>query len=201
MKFQKAIATLLVLASASLLGAAGPGAASAAAREGKAPRISLWLMGDVQLPADSAYKDIFGSSIIAPRAQVSLHLSPAFHLFASYTFNKKDGTFTALNQTFSTESKQSALMAGAGFTRALGEKVNWFVQAGAVFFSVKQTAMDMELSESMVGFMGETGLQLRMGKSLLSGFSVSYRQASKDVAGLTVKPGGLALSMGLGLQF
>ncbi len=165
------------------------------------PILTIWAMGEVLLPQDSRYTDLFGDSQINPKAQINLHLSSSISLFAGFSFAKRQGRYEILDLSIETESSQTHFSFGAGYTFHLSEKLNWFVEAGAFLASFEESAMEKAISGSAFGFILEAGMTLKIAKSIMTRLHIGYSQAQKEVEGYTAKPGGIAAGVGLGFRF
>lgn len=175
--------------------------APAKAVKAKSPRFGVWLLGEALMPADSNYKDLYGSTIIAPKFKLSFQVAKFLHIFAGYSFTSKSGKIEILDLSIDAKSKQGFLTFGLGYDGKLSDKLGWYLEAGGASVSVKEEAMEETVSESLFGFMAEGGVIFKLGKMFRAQLHLGYISASKEINGQTVKPGGLSLGAGFGICF
>ncbi len=202
-EFIKVIAmkkTILIII-ALLLALPSPAVEEIPQKKEKQPLLNIWAMAELVMPADNRFSDLYGSTRLQPRAGLSIKLFKPIYLFASISAGKNSAEFSAFGLNIETECRQSQVSFGAGYSTGLGRKSDFFIEAGGTIFSMKETAMEQTVEDSAFGFTLQTGLIHRVGKFLLARLNLGYSLASKELEFLTVKPGGLSLGLGLGLQF
>jgi len=167
----------------------------------KQPLLNIWAMAELVMPGDSRFSELYGGTQLQPRAGLSIMLFKPVHLFTAFSLNKSSAEFSAFGLDLESEFSQSQISFGVGYSTGLGRKSDFFIEAGGIIFSLKETAMEQTVEASVFGFTLQTGLIHRLGKSFLARLDLGYSLAGKELEVLTIKPGGLSLGLGLGLRF
>jgi len=174
---------------------------AASAKKKLQPQVTIWAVGEMLMPQDSDFSDLYGNSHFLPKAKLTLHFTPHIHIFAGYSFMKAEGNIQFMDLSFDMECKQSQITFGFGWTSPLSTKFDWYVEAGGFYVKQEENGMDDNMKESLFGFCAETGLVFKLAKALLAQVHAGYSQASKELATGTVKPGGITFGVGLGYRF
>jgi len=157
------------------------------------------LTGNVLLPGDSGYKDIYGKSVFYPELKAGYAFSSDIYIWAGYGFVNEKGETPVLK--LPAESSQKFLSFGLGYRGAFSDALGWFAELGLTNASYKETAMDVTESGSVLGFRADAGLTYTVASPLFLSLELGYISTSKKVNSVTIKPGGLKLGLGLGLKF
>lgn len=165
------------------------------------PKVTLWAVGEMLMPQDSDYKELYGDLIFTPKAKLTVHFTPRLHLFAAYSFSNRQGSVQFMELSFDMECKQNLIRFGAGWTSPLSEKMDWYLEAGGMFAQQEESGMEKNIKESMLGFCAETGLTYKLAKSVFAQVHAGYSQAQKDLELTTIKAGGIGFGFGIGYRF
>ncbi len=149
-------------------------------------------------PADSGYKDVYGSQVFTPEFQVGARLYRGLYLVGGF------GTFTKNGETpdlhLPAKSTQSFFTAGLAYIATVSGRLKVKVEAGAADMKYKEEAMETSVSGSKLGFEAGMGF-LVMAKVLFAGVNLGYITASDTVGDVKIKLGGARASLCLGVRF
>ena len=98
-------------------------------------KIIITATGNLLIPADSDYKDIYGSSVLFPEFKLGYRLFNNGYLWLGYGFFSKEGKTAILELT--AKSNQTLLSFGGGYTFNISEKAGFNGELGLVSFSYK----------------------------------------------------------------
>ena len=150
------------------------------------------------LPADSGYKDVYGSQVFYPEFQAGVRLSRGLYVVAGF------GTFTKNGETpelhLPARSTQSFFSAGLAYIATISGRLKVKVEAGAADMRFKEAAMETSVSGSKLGFEAGMGF-LVMAKVVFAGMNLGYITASDTVGDVKIKLGGARASLCLGVRF
>lgn len=149
-------------------------------------------------PADSAYRDIYGSQVWCPEFQAGVRLFKGLHVMGGFGTFSKNGTTPELG--LPAKSTQSYFTAGLAYIATISKAFGLKLEAGAAQFSYKEEAMETSVSGSKLGFEAGLGI-LWMGKTLLAGVNLGYLAASDTVDDVAIKLGGARGSVFIGVRF
>lgn len=168
----------------------------------RGPIATLWAVGEMYMPQDSAYKDLYGNSMILPKLKLNVHLGKNIDLFAGVSFSKRTGNLDQYGLKIDMESKQTLISFGAGWHAPLSDKLDWYAELGGLIVKAQETGMEESVKESLVGLCAELGLKYRLAKSIFAQVHAAYLQTQeKEIGPLSLKAGGIAFGAGLGFQF
>ena len=155
--------------------------------------------GNLLMPADSGYKDVYGKSLFYPELKAGYALSADFYVWAGYGFVNKKGETPVLK--LEAESTQSFVSLGLGYGGPVSDALGCFVELGLVNAYYKEEAMGEKESGSVLGFRADLGLTYTVASPLFISLEAGYISTSKKVNSVTIKPGGLKAGVGLGVRF
>ncbi len=160
----------------------------------------LLLSGGVGImqPADSAYRDIYGSGVVYPEGALGIRLYRDLYLMSGVGVMSKKGTTPELG--FAAKSTQTFITAGLGYLANISGGLKWKIEAGLADISYKEEAMDLSVSGSSLGWQAETGLMVMMGKTVFAGLTMGYLSASDTVEDVKIKLGGFRASVSIGVR-
>jgi len=160
----------------------------------------LMISGGVSImqPADSAYRDIYGSGVVYPEGALGIRLYRDLYLMGGVGVMTKKGTTPELG--FAAKSTQTFISAGLGYLANISGGLKWKIEAGIADISYKEQAMDLSVSGSSLGWQVETGLMVMMGKTVFAGVAMGYISASDTVEDVKIKLGGFRASLSLGFR-
>jgi hypothetical protein len=188
MKKSFVIIIVLLLAGSLVMGA-----------EEKSKKFRIQLEGTLLMPADGNFRDVYGSSVFFPGLEAGFCLSENFFLWFGYGYLSKSGTTPALEEEAS--STQHILALGGGYQGDISDKLKFRIQAGILYFSYKEEALEEEVSDSAIGFGLEGSLALDFSDSIFGLVFLGYDYGSDDVEGTGIKLGGFKAGLGLGISF
>lgn len=171
----------------------------------KKPIMTIWAIGDMLMPGDGRYKDLFGESQIVPKFKIAVNIMPSVYLFGGVAFSSRTGSFQIYDLTIDVKNTQLLGTFGAGYQFPLNKGLNAYIEAGGLYASLKEEGLKTSDSGTGFGFSVEGGVSLKLSGPLKVGIHAGYCQASidfpiSDRITLTAKPGGLTLGVGLGLS-
>jgi hypothetical protein len=148
-------------------------------------------------PADSGYKDVYGSQVFYPEFQAGVRFFHGLYVMGGF------GTFTKNGQTpdlhLPAKSTQSFFTAGLAYIATVSGSLKFKLEGGAADVRFKEEAMEMTVSGSKLGFHAGMGL-LVMGKIAFAGVNLGYLSASGMVGDVKIKLGGARASLCLGVR-
>jgi hypothetical protein len=175
-------------------------------KDEKNPILTLWVIGDMLMPGDARYKDLFGDSQICPKFKITTNIMQSVYLFGGVAFSSRTGSFQIYDLTIDVKNTQLLGTLGAGYQFTLSKSLNAYIEAGGLYVSMKEEGMERTFSGTGFGFCAEGGVTLTISGPLKLGLHAGYSQATvespatTDQIDLTAKPGGLTLGLGLGLS-
>jgi hypothetical protein len=155
--------------------------------------------GNLLMPADSGYKDVYGKSVFYPELKAGYAFSADFYVWAGYGFVNKKGETPVLK--LAAESTQNFISIGLGYGGAAADALGYFVELGLVNAYYKEEAMGVKESGSVLGFRADAGLTYVVASPLFISLEAGYIATSKKVNEVTIKPGGLKAGLGIGARF
>lgn len=164
----------------------------------KDSRFTVQLNGGFLFPADGNYKDVYGGSVFYPGIRGGYRISGSIDLWLGYDYLNKNGTTPVLEEE--AKSTQHLIALGVGYQGNFSEKAGYRLQAGVVYFSYKEEALDETVSDSAVGFRLDGELIVNLGKRLFAGVSAGYRYGSDTVEGAEIKLGGFVTGILVGIK-
>ncbi len=167
--------------------------------EAKTKKFMVQLNGTLLMPADSGYKDVYGSSVFVPGFQAGYLAGKNILIWIGYDYISGSGTTLALEEE--AQSTQHFISLGAGYWGEFSDKLGYRVQAGVLYVSYKEEAMGEEVSGSAIGVVLEGGLVVKFGGGFFGTLFLGYDYASDDVEGVSIKLGGFKTGLGLGICF
>jgi len=169
---------------------------------------SIWLLpagqfmvnvsANVLKPNDENYRDVYGDSLFYPELKLGYKVMKDFYLWGGFGYLSADGTTPVLNEDAT--STQTILSLGIGYNGKLGKSLDYMLELGACSFSYKEESMDMEISDSAIGFRVDGTLAYCLGKGFYAGLVLGYMTASDTVEGFDIKLGGLKGGIVLGIK-
>lgn len=149
-------------------------------------------------PADSGYREVYGSQVLYPEFQAGVRLFRGLYVTGGFGTFSKNGSTPELE--LPAKSTQSFFTAGLAYIATVSGAFGLKLEAGAVQFSFKEEAMETSVSGSKLGFQAGMGL-LWMGKVVFAGVNLGYLSASDTVEDVPIKLGGAKGSVCLGVRF
>lgn len=149
-------------------------------------------------PADSGYKEVYGSKVMVPEFKLGFRVISDVYIYGMFSTLSKNGTTPELNEP--AHSKQQFMGGGLAYFPSVARSLKIFIGAGVASATYEEEAMDIKVSGNKLGFMAEAGLYLRF-KAFLFGLSGSYCAASDSYEGVDFKIGGTRASAVLGFIF
>ncbi len=188
MKMKKIVLVMFLMA-----GVLAPGRAPAESR------FSVLASGGVLRHADSGYRDLYGSTVFYPELAFRAVVYKAVFAWAGFGFFSGSGKTELLG--YDAETSRNILSLALGARLRLTDALFAVADVGLCRFGYKETAMDMEVKGSAIGFRLDAGLAYDLTKSLSIEARVGYLSGSDKYEGESFKLGGVVGSLGLGLRF
>ncbi|MCP4156215.1 MAG: hypothetical protein GY757_51355 [bacterium] len=150
-------------------------------------------------PADENFKEIYKSALFYPEVKAGVNIFKGLYVWGGYGFFSVDGTTLQLSMPASSEHKY--LSGGVGYMVALNGSISFKAEAGVFNAKYKEEAMDLELSESVMGLRVNGGLMFRIARIFFIEASLSYMNAKDAIEGIDIKLGGFKSGIGVGIAF
>jgi hypothetical protein len=174
---------------------------------------SIWLLPAGQLmvnvsanvlkPNDEGYRDTYGNSLFYPELKLGYKVMQDFYLWGGFGYLSVNGT-TIGDLQLDSKSTQTILSLGIGYNGKLGKSLDYMLELGACSFNYKEEAMDMEISDSAIGFRVDGTLAYCLGKGFYAGLVLGYMTASDTIkfegVNYDIKLGGLKAGIVLGIK-
>lgn len=164
----------------------------------RADTVMFSLSGGYVFPADSNYREVYGSNIIAPEAKLGFRIFSDLYIYGSFMMLSKKGLTPELQEPAS--SRQQFFGGGLAYFPYLSQHWKAFIGAGAVSVSYKEEAMEVTVSGSKLGFSFEAGIYLKE-KFVFTGINAGYCFAKDTYEEVNFKMGGARASLVLGFVF
>jgi hypothetical protein len=163
------------------------------------PRFSLGLAANLQWPADSGYKEVYGQSVFLPELKAGYSLTPSIYLWAGYGRVAAKGKTSVLQ--LDSKSSQDYLQLGAGYEGVLSGKLGFKAELGLADILYREEALGQKVSGSAIGFVLSGSLTYALGLRFYLLADLGYLYAQKTINAVDVKMGGLRAGLGGGLRF
>ncbi|MGB9906454.1 MAG: hypothetical protein ACPLRR_03585 [Candidatus Saccharicenans sp.] len=164
----------------------------------KADTVLLSFSYGYLFPADSGYKEVYGSKVMVPEFKLGFRVISDFYIYGMFSTLSRNGFTPELNEP--THSKQQFFGGGLAYFPYLNKHLKAFIGGGVVSATYEEEAMEVKVSGNKLGFMVEAGLYLKE-KSVLLGLNGSYGTASETYEEVSFKIGGARASVLLGFIF
>jgi len=159
----------------------------------------------VVFPADSRYKDFYGSVQFGPELRAGYDFFDNFYLWLGYSSFSACYTVPVLLDEAKVNQRFLAL--GAGWETRRGRRLQSDFFAALVVAELEEQAMGETFKTSVVGFELGTGLRYFIKKKVFVGTTVSYSEARATLVETEISAagrrwlGGLRLIANLGIRF
>ncbi len=158
------------------------------------------LNGNALFPSDSAYKDVYGSTIIYPEIEAGYKIYKDLFVFGGFGFFSKEGKTTGDLQ-IDTKSKQNILSFGVGYDFDLSEQIDILIRAGIARIGYKEEAMEQEVKGNKTGILLGSDLVYKFGERFFTKATIGYMSAKDTIEEVDIKLGGFKVGIGIGLRF
>jgi hypothetical protein len=162
-------------------------------------RFTILASGGVLRHADSDYRDLYGSTVFYPELAFRAVIYKDIFAWAGFGFFSGSGKTELLG--YEAETSRSNLSLGVGSRFKLANALFAVADVGLCRFGYKETAMEMEVKGSAIGFRLDAGLGYDLTKSLVVEARFGFLSGSDEYEGESFKLGGVLGSVGLGLRF
>jgi len=164
---------------------------------------SISFTGNYLSPSDEDYKDTYGSGVFFPELKLGYEIVNSFSLWAGFGIISAKGNTPVLDAD--AKSNQSLMSFGVGYNGDFSKKLGYKVQLGAVYFSYKEEAMEVEVTGSAFGFRADAGVVFNITGTFFAEIIAGYLSASDTVTlegeDEDIKFGGLKGGIGIGIRF
>ncbi len=162
-------------------------------------RFRLSVRGNYLAPADTNFKDIYGSGVLFPGMKAEFAFYKNLYAWADAGFFSITGTTPVLQ--WDAKSNQTFFAGGAGYTAKVSGKLSYKFELGLLHVSYKEESMGETLNDSSVGFKIGGGLVYDLGKLFFGEFFLGYSTASDTIDDVPIKLGGFHSGVGIGVKF
>jgi hypothetical protein len=171
--------------------------ASAAVGSAAADSVAVELQGAYFRPADSAFREIYGSGPIFG-VQFDLDVWGGLGFWASGARFRREGTLTLTDETTTITLTPLAL----GVRYALGfAGLKAYAGLGIGFVRYREESPLGNVDQGDFGFVGQAGFLLGLLGPLFVDLQARYTKCVAEPAGVKADLGGLQAGLGLGLRF
>lgn len=161
-------------------------------------RFLVSVTGNVLMPADSAYRGVYGDTVFYPELKLGCKVVGDFYLWAGYGMVSASGE--TLELKLPADSSQHFISLGASYNGAISPRLEYLLDIGAFYVTYREETMGVVIDDSAVGLRAEGSLVFRIGRSLFAGLSLGYLHASDQVTGIAIKLGGFKGGVCLGVK-
>jgi len=162
-------------------------------------RFTVLASGGVLRHTDSDYRDLYGSTVFYPELAFRAVFYKDVFAWAGFGFFSGSGKTELLG--YDAETSRNILSLGVGTRLRLTGALFAVADVGLCRFGYKETAMEMEVKGSAIGFRLDAGLAYDLTKSLVIEARFGFLSGSDEYEGESFKLGGVLGSLGLGLRF
>lgn len=164
---------------------------------------SISFTGNYLNPSDDYYKETYSSGVFYPELKLGYEIAGNFSLWAGFGIISKNGATPELKAE--AKSSQKLMSFGVGYNGDFSKKLGYKVELGAVYFSYKEEAMEVEVTGSAFGFRTDMGIVFNISGTFFAEIIAGYISASDTVtlAGedVDIKLGGYKGGIGIGIRF
>ena len=161
--------------------------------------IFIGLKGNIMFPSDSGFKNVYGSNMFCPGAEFGFKLKNNIYFVAGFDIFKKDGETPVLKEI--SESEQTFISLGAGYIKNISDRFYLRGDAGILSISYEEKAFGEKITGSSFGFYLQGGAEMIFGERFYISSLAGYSSASDKIDDLSIKLGGLKISIILGVVF
>jgi hypothetical protein len=162
-------------------------------------RFQASLAANVLLPADSAYKEIYDSTVFLPELKLAYCISKCLYAWAGYGRVSVKGETPVLKEP--AESRQGFWAAGAGFRHSLSGGWGLFGELGLASIAFREEALGGTANGSALGVAVNAGVRRDLGARFFLLAQAGYVYARKTIDDVPVKMGGAKAGIGAGVRF
>lgn len=174
-------------------------AAAMAASLTAGDRFQASLAASALFPADSAYKEIYGSTVFMPELKLACSISKCLYAWAGYGRVSVKGETPVLKEP--AESRQGFWAAGAGYRHPLSGGWSLFGELGLAGIAYREEALGGEVSGSALGVAVNAGVRRDLGARFFLLAQAGYVYGRKTIGDAPVKLGGAKAGLGAGVRF
>ncbi|MCK5058838.1 MAG: outer membrane beta-barrel protein [Candidatus Aminicenantes bacterium] len=164
---------------------------------------SISFTGNYLSPSDDDYKKTYGSGVFYPELKLGYEIAGNFSLWAGFGILSAKGNTPILEAE--AKSSQKLMSFGVGYNGDFSRKLGYKVELGAVYFSYKEEAMEVEVTGSAFGFRADAGIIFNITGTFFAELTVGYISAGDTVTlegeDEDIKFGGVKGGIGLGIRF
>ncbi len=162
-------------------------------------KIFIEIQGNLVIPSDGNFKDIYGSSFIYPRAKAGYMFGSHIYGFFGCGVFEITGKTQVLKEE--SKSKQKICLFAAGYENDISENINYRIEAGISNFNYQEEVFGEKVEGSKIGLYLGSGLVYNISDTFFATFNLGYLGASDKIEGESIKLGGIHTGIGLGVRF
>lgn len=189
---KKVLILVWCLASAILVIAEEPAAPDSPGR------LLVGLEGNLFLPADGRFADLYSSGGIHPGIYTGYRITGRIYIAAGYDYMFHRGE--TLNTRQNTEITQHTLKLSAGYRGLLSGRLYYRAEAGIFWGFYREEVLERIMEGSGFGVLAEGKLLYPLPWNLRAVVFLGYRYGTDSYEGMSLKLGGVRGGVGLGIS-
>jgi len=162
-------------------------------------KLFFLVSGNYLLPAESRFKDIYGSGPIYPGITGGYKFTRNWYIWGGYSFFSKNGKSAVLQKPSKWKQAYSSLGIGYYWDKTI--RLAWRVGGSAMYVRFSEEAFGDKVTAETFGVGLEAAGIYKIGQHLFTEITLAYLYASNTVEEIEIKLGGLRAGIGLGLRF
>lgn len=168
-----------------------------------AVNFSVSFTGNYLSPADTNFKDTYGTGVFFPELKLSYKVFNNISVWAGFGLLSVTGETPGLLED--AKSSQNIISFGVGYSDNFTPKMGYKVEVGAAYFSYKEEALEEEISDSATGFRADFGIFYNITDTFFAEVIAGYMSASDTLTlfgeDVDIKLGGFKGGIGVGIRF
>ena len=159
------------------------------------------------VPADTAYKKLYGDYVFFPEVKAGVRFFNNFYCWGGLGIIEAEGSYTEEGAVKTAVSSQQFISLGMGYEFMVSTRLSVKAEGGIVFISHRGKAYlsDMEVNDdrgNKIGYKFDLGLLYNISSSLYTGLSLGYFHGQNTQDYLRkVSYGGLKTGVSIGFRF
>lgn len=168
-----------------------------------AASFSVSFTGNYLSPADTNFKDTYGSGVFFPEVKLNYKVFNNISVWAGFGLLSANGETPGLGEE--AKSTQNIISFGLGYSGDFTPKLGYKAEAGAAYFSYKEEAMGVEISDSAIGFRADVGIIYNITGTFFAEITAGYLSAGDTLTvfgeDVDIDLGGFKAGIGVGIRF
>ena len=147
----------------------------------------------------ASYRQIYGNAVFMPEIKITRLVSGNISVWGACGLISRHGLIAEVNEP--ARISQTLLSFGAGYAVRLNDRLRLRAEAGLIYISFKEEALEETLKGSGLGWKMGSNLDYFFFDKMFATLGAAFSQASDEVQTGKVKLGGFQLGAGLGFAF